>query len=463
MTIKIWLLLLFLLSSTAYAQPIRIKNSNPELLKLENEDFLLYSVSDSTNQLYSFSDGRIFNIVAPFGILKTIVKARGRYVVILNYSGFMAGSYSFYLFALDSDSGNLLWQKEFPHPYYPISVRNEFDFTILEDNSVVFESAGQVGPSGGIYDGAAFGFHIDANGDIIDEQGHAFVSPYWVLGHVNNSPVFLKAFSDFSEKRFDWIIAVMFEYNPWLRFDTELVVGPLSFFPRMLSLGSSIYVTLSSRSESKLLKFNLGDDKFNKIFEIDLAEAIVDKIDANSSNIYLSFGTGYKENGINKIFEFDQNSGAYQRFFDLSGPNFYTDFVVFEDKIILSHTRLDRTNTAFEYVYLDTLSLQEIDKDVKVSKFISNLGTYPNPSNSDTKISFDIINPCNLEVGIYSVKGQLIKKLLNAPVSVGPHQLMWDGKNRNNLKVSSGVYFCYFKMRSEENNESLARRMIFIN
>ena len=39
MTVKIWLLLLFLLSSTAYAQPIRITSTNPELLKLDREDF----------------------------------------------------------------------------------------------------------------------------------------------------------------------------------------------------------------------------------------------------------------------------------------------------------------------------------------------------------------------------------------------------------------------------------------
>ena len=462
MTIKIWLLLLFLLSSTAYAQPIRITSTNPELLKLDREDFFLYSVSDSTNQLYSFSDKRTFNIAAPFGILKTIVKARGRYVVILNYSGFMAGSYSFYLFALDLNSGNLIWEKEFPHPFYPLSTRNEFDFTILEDNSVVFVSAGQVCPPSGYCDGAGFGFWIDADGKTIDEHvGGLFVSPHWVLGHINNSPIFLKtSFLDYSENRFYWIIAIMFEYNPYLFFDTELDVGPLSFvFPIMLSLGSSVYVTLTSSSESKLLKFNLRDNEFNKIFEIDLAEAIVHKIDANSKNIYVSFGQ-YKGR-LEKIFEFDQNSGVYLRSFDLSSPNFYSDFVVFEDKIILS--RLDFTNTPFRDVYLDTLSLQERDIGVNVSKFISNLSTYPNPSNSDTYISFEIITPCNLEVAIYSVKGQLIKRLLDAPVSVGPHQLMWNGKNRNNRKVSSGVYFCYFKMRGEESSEYFARRMIFIH
>ncbi len=139
--------------------------------------------------------------MAPFDILKTVVKASGRYVVILNYSSSFPRTY-FYLFAIDMNTGNLLWQKEFPHPYYPISVRNEFDFTILEDNSVVFESAGQVGPSGGIYDGTAFGFHIDDNGKIIAEQGHGFVSPYLGVGTCKQFTGFLEGFFRFFRETF---------------------------------------------------------------------------------------------------------------------------------------------------------------------------------------------------------------------------------------------------------------------
>lgn len=71
-------------------------------------------------------------------------------------------------------------------------------------------------------------------------------------------------------------------------------------------------------------------------------------------------------------------------------------------------------------------------------KFIKN---YPNPFNPKTTIMFDIGNAGKTQVEIFNVKGQKVKTLLNEYMEIGKHSVIWEGKDSNNKRVSSGVYF----------------------
>ena len=66
---------------------------------------------------------------------------------------------------------------------------------------------------------------------------------------------------------------------------------------------------------------------------------------------------------------------------------------------------------------------------------------FPNPFNPKTSIGFDIVKDRHIEIGIYNVKGQLIKNLTNEMYSAGSHQLIWNGNDNTNNQASSGVYF----------------------
>ena len=72
-----------------------------------------------------------------------------------------------------------------------------------------------------------------------------------------------------------------------------------------------------------------------------------------------------------------------------------------------------------------------------------NLTNYPNPFNPTTAISFSVIqNSDFVTLEIYNIKGQrvksfLINQLTNSPV----HQVIWNGTDKNNHPVSSGIYF----------------------
>jgi endonuclease I len=84
------------------------------------------------------------------------------------------------------------------------------------------------------------------------------------------------------------------------------------------------------------------------------------------------------------------------------------------------------------------------------------LTAYPNPFSSSTMISFSAtrllpINrntPKQTEIKIYNVKGQLIKEFKRQKVKGKNIEVVWDGKDENNLPVGSGIYF--YKLMIDE-------------
>ena len=67
---------------------------------------------------------------------------------------------------------------------------------------------------------------------------------------------------------------------------------------------------------------------------------------------------------------------------------------------------------------------------------------YPNPFNPNTTIQYTVPINRKISVKIYNVNGQLVNTLINNElVSAGTHKVIWNGKNKNGLQVSTGMYF----------------------
>jgi hypothetical protein len=73
-------------------------------------------------------------------------------------------------------------------------------------------------------------------------------------------------------------------------------------------------------------------------------------------------------------------------------------------------------------------------------------GNYPNPFNPRTTIRYSVKEATPVTIGIYNVKGQLVKTLVSEDKAAGNHSIAWDGVDNNNQAVSSGVYF--YKMNA---------------
>jgi len=65
---------------------------------------------------------------------------------------------------------------------------------------------------------------------------------------------------------------------------------------------------------------------------------------------------------------------------------------------------------------------------------------YPNPFNPTTTIEFSIQNDSKVELTIFNVKGQKVKKLVSNQQPEGQHSVIWNGDDESGKQVSSGIY-----------------------
>ncbi len=83
---------------------------------------------------------------------------------------------------------------------------------------------------------------------------------------------------------------------------------------------------------------------------------------------------------------------------------------------------------------------------------------YPNPFNPGTEIEYTLQKPAYVTLQIYNLLGQKVKTLVNEYQPFGSHHIVWDGKNEQGKKVTSGVYFYRLKV----NELSETKRMVLL-
>ena len=77
------------------------------------------------------------------------------------------------------------------------------------------------------------------------------------------------------------------------------------------------------------------------------------------------------------------------------------------------------------------------------------LSNYPNPFNPSTIIYFSVTQTSSfVNLDIYNLKGQKVKKLVDEIYSAGNYTVLWDGKDDNGNNVSSGIYL--YKLKAED-------------
>lgn len=166
---------------------------------------------------------------------------------------------------------------------------------------------------------------------------------------------------------------------------------------------------------------------------------------------------------------------VYQETPQPSHPNFNpatypTDYGYLQGQILPNsgHIRVtvNSSGVLVEYVraYLPaTENATRHNKDVSASYFISTencytLGNYtpvmiwnsnysdeivyPNPFSKSTTIAFEIHQPENLSIAVYSSNGQEIKQLVKGNyLANGNFQVVWDGTDNRGADVADGMYF----------------------
>lgn len=83
---------------------------------------------------------------------------------------------------------------------------------------------------------------------------------------------------------------------------------------------------------------------------------------------------------------------------------------------------------------------------------------YPNPFNPSTIIFYDVPKSGSVELIIFNILGQEVRRLVNEIKEAGRHYISWDGRDHADNSVSAGTYL--YQLRFE--NFRQTRRMQFI-
>jgi len=62
------------------------------------------------------------------------------------------------------------------------------------------------------------------------------------------------------------------------------------------------------------------------------------------------------------------------------------------------------------------------------------------PRTKTLNIDFGLEEEAGVKLEVFSVKGELIKRLLDTSLPIGNHSAVWDGRNNSNTIVTSGIY-----------------------
>jgi hypothetical protein len=80
------------------------------------------------------------------------------------------------------------------------------------------------------------------------------------------------------------------------------------------------------------------------------------------------------------------------------------------------------------------------------------LSSYPNPFHQVTRIAFSMRETAHVTLEVYNLKGQKVKTLKTFPSGscrMGTREVVWDGKDSNDKRVSSGIYFYRLKVNNK--------------
>jgi hypothetical protein len=81
---------------------------------------------------------------------------------------------------------------------------------------------------------------------------------------------------------------------------------------------------------------------------------------------------------------------------------------------------------------------------------------YPNPFNHTTLIGFDLPKQTNVSIIIYDLLGEEIIKLIdNTKYDRGYNTITWNGLDKNNNVITTGIYIMQISMGSKKQNKKL--------
>ena len=103
--------------------------------------------------------------------------------------------------------------------------------------------------------------------------------------------------------------------------------------------------------------------------------------------------------------------------------------------------------------YSDEIAINTLDIDEVYNPILKEPINCPNPFNTNTEISFNMIKLGNVKIEIFNIKGQLVRTLLDERKAPGNHSVLFDGSD-----LAPGIYF----YRIHANGKHAVKKMLLI-
>jgi hypothetical protein len=82
----------------------------------------------------------------------------------------------------------------------------------------------------------------------------------------------------------------------------------------------------------------------------------------------------------------------------------------------------------------------------------------PNPFETVTTIVFDLPRPCLARLGVYDVRGRLVRNLAAGTRTAGSYSVTWTAEDETGSRLGPGIYF----VRLQAGDEVLMRKMMLV-
>jgi len=93
---------------------------------------------------------------------------------------------------------------------------------------------------------------------------------------------------------------------------------------------------------------------------------------------------------------------------------------------------------AYEYQF--PAGIRDIETVKSNSDILHNFQNYPNPFNSETIINYSLLKAKDVTIAVYSIEGQIIKKITTGIQPPGNHSFVWDGTDQSGKLSGNGLF-----------------------
>ena len=160
---------------------------------------------------------------------------------------------------------------------------------------------------------------------------------------------------------------------------------------------------------------------------------------------------------FNGFHEYMSIQGDYANIFNDSYQ--YVDYIENINPFFLSDNRvLFPGPTCAVICTVDEIVANPPDEVLNLPRPENSVSSYPNPFAASTTINYSLVKAGRIELKIFNLKGQLVKKLVEGNCKASAYTANWDGKDEQGRTVASGVYFCILTT----NGKSTSQKMLLL-